>query len=477
MSVKNPTHEPRVAASAAPAASGAPAALAPASASAPHTASACAVSAASASASAVAAATARDAYGRMLAHLAYRWRDIAAAQDALAEAFASALTTWPKHGVPDSPQAWLMTAAQRNLAQAYRHLQVREDPRATILIGETEAQVSARDAAPLIPDDRLKLLFVCAHPAIDASVRSALMLQTVLGLDATQIASAFLTSPAAMAQRLVRAKKKITQAGIRFEEPCESELPERTHAVCEAIYAAYFLGSTGAVCRAGARVAAPADAHQDLREEAIYLADLAATLLPESAEAAGLLALLLLCEARQAARSTPTGAFIPLIEQDTAAWDKPLIDRANQILWHAQGLRQIGPFQLEAAIQAAHCQRLYTGQVPWALIALLYGQLLALSPTLGAQVGHAVALGETHGHARALQALAQIAQNNPTAVANYQPFWAASAYWQANAGLGAQARVGYGRAMGLATSPALRAYLAAQSAQLDAQTATAPELI
>lgn len=423
-----------------------------------------------------------------MAYLAYRWRDIAAAEDALSEAFASALATWPTRGVPSSPEAWLLTAAQRNLAQVHRHLKVTLDPAVIAVLGESDGNSNGDGAgqtplppdAPFIPDDRLKLLFVCAHPAIDASVRSALMLQTVMGIEAASIASAFLSSPSAMAQRLVRAKKKIAQTGLRFEVPGESELPERTHAVLEAIYAAYFLGSS---TQAGE---AP-QANADLREEAIYLADLAATLLPQSPEAAGLLALLLLCESRQSARLNAWGEFVPLAHQDTTLWDDSLIHKANHILQHASRAKQAGPFQLEAAIQAAHCQRKQSNGVPWPAIAALYERLLALSSTTGARVGHAVALGEASGlPSVALQALAGIPDQD---VVSYQPFWAAKAHFEALQlqaqgptvahGLAdrmstgsphltvATVKASYARAIGLTSSDPVRRYLYGQMADLD----------
>jgi RNA polymerase sigma-70 factor, ECF subfamily len=404
-------------------------------------------------AAAAAQAAARHSYGRLLAYLAYRWRDIAAAEDALAEAFASALQTWPAQGVPDSPEAWLMTAAKRNLLQRERHRQVAADPTITVLLGDIE---EAAPDAPTIPDARLKLLFVCAHPAIDAAVRTPLMLQTVLGLDAQRIGSAFLVSPTAMAQRLVRAKAKIAQTGIRFEEPEARDLPERTQAVLEAIYAAYTLGL-------GSLPTLDSTAN-DLTDEAIYLADLAAALLPEQAEAAGLLALLLLCEARRAARFSAAGAFVPLHAQDAALWDKPLIQRADQILQVAAAQHTLGPFQLEAAIQAAHCHRAFTGAgVPWAGIAQLYGQLIALSPTVGALVSHAVAVGEAGTAQEGLAHLdALAAQENAAQINNYQPYWVARAYLLARVGQAAPARQCYARALGLTALPALRSYLQAQ---------------
>lgn len=388
---------------------------------------------------------ARTAYGRILAYLAYKFRDIAAAEDALAEAFASALKNWPLHGVPNSPEAWLMTAAKRNLLQMQRHALVEQDPAATILLVSED---TAAPELPAFPDERLKLLFACAHPAIEASVRTALMLQTVLGIEADKIATAFLISPSAMAQRLVRAKTKIRLTGIRFEEPEAHDLPERVQAVLEAIYAAFGLAW---------------DDHLDgdFADEAIYLADLAAALMPQQAEPAGLLALMLFCDARKAARhvNAPGSAicFVPLHEQDIALWDKTRIDQANQILWHAAGLQQPGPFQLEAAIQSAHCQRLYTGVVPWNSIAQLYEQLLHIAPTLGAQVGHAVAVGESQGPAAALQVLTSIAQQHD--VATYAPYWAALAHWQAKHGDAASATASYQTAMRLHRGAAERDYL------------------
>lgn len=398
---------------------------------------------------------ARASYGRLLAWLAYRWRDLAAAEDALAEAFASALESWPQTGVPESPDAWLMTAAKRNLLQMQRHARVAADPAVTILLGEADA---AAPGAPLIPDERLKLLFVCAHPAIDPAVRTALMLQTVLGLDAKRIASAFLVSPAAMAQRLVRAKTKIAQAGIRFEEPEAHELAERIHAVLEAIYAAYGLGWEGLAGDALGVAQA-----SNLVEESIHLADLTASLLPGSAEAAGLLALLLLCESRQAARYGQAGEFIPLHLQDCSLWDKALIKRANHILWAAAAQRQPGPFQLEAAIQSAHCQRVFTGSVPLQGIAQLYHQLVQMSPTIGALVSRAVAICDAGSASDGLEALNGI---DAAAVTAYQPYWVARAYLLAKQGQRVEAVASYQRALGLTTLPAVRAYLQARLASL-----------
>ena len=214
---------------------------------------------------------ARDSYGRLLAYLAARSRDLAAAEDALADAFRAALETWPRDGVPDKPEAWLLTTARRKLLDAKRHRHVQSAAAYELLVLADEAEDFA-EANNVFPDERLKLLFVCAHPAIDPAARTPLMLQTVLGLDAVRIASAFLVKPSAMGQRLARVKTKIRDAGIAFELPQERELPERLDAVLEAIYAAYGSGWDD-VAGADAR-------RKGLAAEALYLGRLLLHLMP-----------------------------------------------------------------------------------------------------------------------------------------------------------------------------------------------------
>ena len=390
---------------------------------------------------------ARASYGRLLAYLAAQWRDVTAAEDALGEAFVAALETWPRAGVPDKAEAWLLAVARRRLIDGARHAKVEDVAAAALHIVVDRAEQEASSKA-LFPDERLKLLFVCAHPAIDEAARTPLMLQTVLGLDAARIASAFLVAPAAMGQRLVRVKAKIRDASIRFEIPEPRELPSRLEAVLGAIYAAY--GS------AWEDVAGADPRRQGLAEEAIWLGRLVTRLLPDEPEGQGLLALMLHCEARRGARRDTAGRYVPLTRQDVALWTRPLIDEAEEILAAASKAMKPGRFQLEAAIQSVHAQRAVTGRTDWEAIALLYEGLIRLAPTIGARVGAAAALAEAKGADAGLAALEAIP---PDAVTAYQPHWALSAHLLKRLGRPAEAREAYARAVALSEDPAVRDFL------------------
>jgi RNA polymerase sigma-70 factor (ECF subfamily) len=387
---------------------------------------------------------ARDSYGRLVTFLAARSRDIAAAEDALADAFRVALETWPRDGVPDRPEAWLLTAARRRLIDGVRHLQVRAEAVPDLRIVAEEAEALAK--VDRFPDERLKLLFVCAHPAIDPAIHTPLMLQTVLGLDAARIASAFLVSPAAMGQRLSRVKVKIRDAGIGFELPEAKELPPRLDAVLEAIYAAYGSGWDD--------VAGADPRRRGLAAEAIDLGRMLRPLLPAEPEVEGLLALMLHCEARREARRGPDGDYVPLSEQDTARWSRAMIAEAERILSAAAQDRRFGRFQLEAAIQSVHAQRARTGHTDWEAIALLYEGLVRLAPTIGARVGQAAAIAEARGATAGWALLEAIPAE---AVASYQPYWALAAHLLRR--LGQPASAAYERAIGLCEDPAMRAFL------------------
>lgn len=378
---------------------------------------------------------AREAYGRLVAWLGARSRDLAGAEDALADAFRAALESWPRAGVPARPEAWLLTAARRRMIDAARRRRTRDAAVPTLLAtaGEVEAIGD-------FPDERLKLMFVCAHPAIDPAARAPLMLQVVLGLDAATIAAAFLVSPAAMGQRLVRAKEKIRLAGIGFHIPEPEELPARLDVVLDAIYAAY--GTAWEELGTAA-----------LAQEAVWLARMAASLLPD-AEALGLLALILFCESRRDARRDPAGRFVPLAAQDPARWDTALLTEARSALAHAGAMGRIGRFQLEAAIQSVHAARAETGRTDWETVALLYEGLHELTATTGVAVGRAAALAELRGPEAGLAALDAIEAGRVTA---YQPYWALRATLLRRLGVAFQEAAG--RALRLTADPATRAHL------------------
>jgi RNA polymerase sigma-70 factor, ECF subfamily len=388
---------------------------------------------------------ARHAYGRLVAWLAWQWRDLAAAQDALGEAFLSALKHWPRDGVPDSPEAWLLTVAKRELLMQSRHHRVAQAPE---VLAVFDLQAAATEPSS-IPDRRLQLMCACVHPAVPESLHAPLMMQVVLGLGAQTIARAFLESPAAMAQRLVRAKAKLREAGVAFETPESDELPLRLQALREALYGAYTVGSN---------LASPApEAEPALCEEALFLASLLASLQPRDAEAHGLLALMLHAQARQPGQFDASDRFVPLTQQDTRLWRHDLLLQAEATLNHAASLRQPGPFQIEAAIQSAHNQRAFTGQTPWSAIAELYALLVAQTGGIGARIGHAVAVSETGDTARALTLLDAL----PVAsVVSHQPYWAARTHLLERACRSAEAASARERAMGLTADERVRRFLA-----------------
>jgi RNA polymerase sigma-70 factor (ECF subfamily) len=389
---------------------------------------------------------ARESYGRLLSYLASHTGDVAGAEDALSDALLAALTTWPRDGVPHNPEAWLLTTARHSFIDRVRHHRVAMASEPTLLL----LRKNFREALePMeFPDERLKLMFVCAHPAIDAAVRTPLMLQTVLGLDAARIAQAFLVSPATMSQRLVRAKTKIRKGGIRFEFPQEKDLPQRLEAVLEAIYAGFGIGwdaNTGA------------DQHErDLAEEAIWLGRVLVHLMPKEAEVRGLLSLMLHCEARRQARRGPDGRYIPLSEQNPERWSPAMIREAEYHLAEASIHGHLGRFQLEAAIQSVHAERARTGRTDWSAITLFYEQLVRVSPTLGTQTGYAAAVAEASGPEAGLTALDAI---DLTDVSAFQPYWAVRAHLLRRLGRLPEALHAFDRAIGLADDPAVKQFL------------------
>jgi len=389
---------------------------------------------------------ARESYGRLVAYLSVHTHDLASAEDALSNALVSALTHWTQQGVPQNPEGWLMTAARRSLIDVIRHQRVAlaSEPTLKLLQQDSTETMTGTE----FPDERLKLLFVCAHPAIDPAMHTPLMLQTVLGLEAARIGQAFLIAPKTMGQRLFRAKTKVRSGGIPFEIPQEHDLPERLEAVLEAIYAAFGIGwddMVGADQRG-----------RNLAEEGIWLARVLLQLMPTEGEVQGLLALMLHCEARRSARRGPDGRYIPISEQDPKLWSLPLIQEAERHLAEAFQRDRVGRFQLEAAIQSVHAERARSGRTEWPAIARFYEQLVRISPALGTRIGYAAAVAEANGPEAGLKLLDDI---KAEAMSGYQPYWAVRAHLLQRIGKVSDATDAYDRAIGLAEDPAIKEFL------------------
>ncbi|MET0858660.1 MAG: DUF6596 domain-containing protein [Telluria sp.] len=398
---------------------------------------------------------ARENYGKLLAFLCTRTRDVASAEDALSCAFEAALRDWPVKGVPALPQAWLVTVARRELVDNWRRHSVREAASADLLLLADVSSEDLDDNQRATPDDRLTLMFACAHPSIDQAVRAPLMLQTILGLDAATIASAFLVAPATMGQRLSRAKAKIKRAGIPFRLPEPEALPERLDSVLDAVYTAFTQGWSDPAGLDARR--------QHLAEEGLWLGRLLATLMPDQAEVSGLLALMLHAHARRAARRSATGDYIPLAQQDPALWDQPMIEMAESLLRDACKLQPIGRFQLEAAVQSAHASRRKTGRADWRAIAALYQALATLTGSPVVAINRALAVAQLDGAAAGLALLGAVA-DDPRLLA-YQPYWAARAHLLA-ACCHPEADAAYAQAIGLEIDPAVRRFLQSRRAAL-----------
>jgi predicted RNA polymerase sigma factor len=405
-----------------------------------------------------ASVAARDSYGRLLALLSASASDIAAAEDALADAFERALRTWPGQGVPGNPDAWLLTVARNRLRDHWKSAHVQ---RAVPVGDELEAVVAggpgvlaggpgALDSpdAGAIPDRRLELMLVCAHPAIDRAVHAPLMLNTVLGFTAEQVGRAFSVPAPTMATRLVRAKKRIKAARIPFRIPGRSHLPARMTTVLEAVYGAYVIdwATTG-----------PQD--RPLPSEALHLAEVLTTLVPGDPEAHGLAALVQLSASRAPARLDAGGRFIPLPDQDPSLWDSRLIEAAHEHLRAAHARGQLGRFQLEAAIQAVHCARRQGGTTDWPALVSLHRTLDTIAPSLGSGVALAAATAQAEGPAAGLALLDALLRDSGQAASRFQPAHATRAHLLGQLGRSEEAVTAYDSAIGLTHDPAERQYL------------------
>jgi RNA polymerase sigma-70 factor (ECF subfamily) len=398
------------------------------------------------------ASAARNSYSQLISYLAVRADgDLAGAEDALSDAFLAALRQWPLEGIPANPNAWLLHAARRKLIDGQRRSHTRRTMEDAISHAIESAANHVEDGNDF-PDDRLKLLFVCAHPAIDAAARAPLMLQTVLGLDAERIASVFLTSPSAMSQRLVRAKTKIRDARIPFRIPERPEWNERLGFVLDAIYAAYTAGRNS--CE---------ETGDSLADEALWLARALAGLVPDEPEALGLLSLILHTHARREA-GIVDGIYVPLPDQDTRRWDAPMQQEAEAILQRASTWKRPGRFQLEAAIQSVHASRAIHGVTNWAAIAAFYDLLVEHTPALGAAIGRSVAHTKAYGPEKGLAMLDGLPVES---LASHLPYWAARAHLLAEANRTTEAARAFQRSIGLSTDPAMRDYLKEQARLLD----------
>jgi RNA polymerase sigma-70 factor (ECF subfamily) len=401
----------------------------------------------------------RDANGRVLGALVRTLGDFTLAEDALQDAIANALERWPVDGVPDNPAGWIVVSARRRALDRLRRRTTRARKEDDVALAEQLARQIDAGEPPDIPDERLALVFTCCHPAIAEEARVALTLRALGGLSTPEIARCFLVPEPTVAQRIVRARRKIQDARIPFQVPEREELPERLSSVLAVIYLVFnegYAATTGGLLRA------------DLCEEAIRLARIIVELLPEEAEAEGLLAMLLLHDSRRAARTDASGALVTLEHQDRSRWDRARIDEGRSLVRHALGRRRPGRYQIEAAIAAVHADAPRAEDTDWWQIVGLYTALHSFVPTPVVALNRAAALGMAAGPQLGVRLLDDPSLSE--ALDSYHLLHSARADLHRRLGNGEEAARHYRRALELVTNDAERRYLESRLAAVLTRT-------
>lgn len=403
--------------------------------------------------------------GRCTATLIRVLGDIDLAEDAVAEAFAIAAERWPGEGIPPNPGGWITTTARNRAIDRLRRESTRDERHQAAHRLRTDVEpdptpdpeLAGLDAfVDVVPDDQLRLMFLCCHPALAPEAQVALTLRLLGGLDTPEIARSFLVPEATLAQRIVRAKRKLRANHAAYRVPRDAELPDRLHAVLAAVYLIFTEGHTATSGDELTRV--------DLSGEAIRLGRVLVELMPDEPEAVGLLALMLLAEARRPARTAPDGSLVRLSDQDRSRWDRGLIVEGHRLVRACLRRGHPGPYQLQAAIAAVHADAATAAATDWAQVVALYDHLFALQPNGVVAMNRAVAVGELHGAVAGLEALEAV---GPDLLADYQPFHAARADLLRRAGHPADAALAYTRAIELTTNPTERTWLEHQRASLE----------